>query len=102
MLTKNRFPIREYNKLAARKIGLLEIIEKINLNAYWLKLPSHIKMSDVFNVKHLVLDTDDSFDDDMNSTTNSLKPEEDDVDRVANKFMKNYGEEFLIRSKVKS
>lgn len=102
MLTKNRFPIREYNKLAARKIGLLEIIEKINLNAYWLKLPSHIKMSDVFNVKHLVLDTDDSSDDDMNSTTNSLKPEEDDVDRVANKFMKNYGEEFLIRSKVKS
>lgn len=102
MLTKNRFPIREYNKLAARKIGLLEIIEKINLNAYWLKLPSHIKMSDVFNVKHLVLDTDDSSDDDMNSTTNSLKPEEDDVDRVANKFMKNYGEEFLVRSKVKS
>lgn len=44
----------EYNKLSTRKKGPLEIIEKINLNAYRLKLLSHIRMADVFNVKHLI------------------------------------------------
>jgi hypothetical protein len=52
--TKDRFPMGEYNKLAARKVGPVEIIAKINPNANRLKLPSHIKTSDVFNVKHLV------------------------------------------------
>jgi hypothetical protein len=79
-LDKDRFPMGEYNKLAARKVGPIEIIEKINLNAYRLKLPSHIKMSDVFNVKHLVPFIDDSSDEDANSKTNSLQPGEDDVD----------------------
>ncbi|KAH7575643.1 hypothetical protein JRO89_XS02G0176800 [Xanthoceras sorbifolium] len=54
ILTKERFPTGEYNKLLARKIGPLEIVEKINSNTYRLKLPSHIRTSDVFNVKHLV------------------------------------------------
>ena len=53
-MTKDRFPVGEYNKLAARNIGPLEILEKINPNAYRLKLPSHMRISDVFNVKHLV------------------------------------------------
>ena len=52
--TKDRFHVGAYNKLAARKIGPLEILEKINPNAYRLKLPSHMRTSDVFNVKHLV------------------------------------------------
>jgi hypothetical protein len=80
ILTKDRFPVREYKKLAARKVGLIEIIEKINPNAYQLKLPSHIKMFDVFNVKHLVPFIDDLSDEDANSRTNSLQPGEDDVD----------------------
>ena len=42
ILTKDRFPVGEYNKLSAKKIGPVEIIEKINSNAYLLKLPSHI------------------------------------------------------------
>lgn len=54
VLTKDRFHVGEYSKLVAWKIGPLQIIEKINPNAYQLKLPSHIKTSDVFNVKHLV------------------------------------------------
>ena len=33
ILTKDCFPVGEYNNLAARKIGPLEILEKINSNA---------------------------------------------------------------------
>ncbi|KAI9157827.1 hypothetical protein LWI28_028681 [Acer negundo] len=54
VLTKDRFPVGEYNKLAAKKIGPLEVLEKINSNAYRVRLPSHIRTADVFNVKHLV------------------------------------------------
>ncbi|XP_059436337.1 uncharacterized protein LOC132169297 [Corylus avellana] len=67
VLTKDRFPVGEYNNLAARKIGQVEIIEKINSNAYRLKLPSQIKTSYVFNVKYLVPFTGDSSDEDANS-----------------------------------
>ncbi|GKE29988.1 putative reverse transcriptase domain-containing protein, partial [Tanacetum coccineum] len=72
VLTKDRFPVREYNKLSAKKIGPLEIVEKINSNAYHQKLPSHIRCSDVFNVKHLIPYHGDSSDDDlaMNPRTN--------------------------------
>jgi hypothetical protein len=80
ILTKDRFHAGEYNKLVARKVGPIEIIEKINLNAYRLKLPSHIKTSDVFIVKHLVSFIDDLSDEDANSQTNSLQLGEDDVD----------------------
>ncbi|KAB5533745.1 hypothetical protein DKX38_016831 [Salix brachista] len=52
VLTKDRFPAGEYNKLSARKIGPVEIIEKINSNAYRLKLPSHIRTADT--TSHLV------------------------------------------------
>ncbi|KAL6523452.1 hypothetical protein OROGR_017055 [Orobanche gracilis] len=54
ILTKDRFPPHEYSKLAARKIGPIEILEVINPNAYRLKLPDGMRTSDVFNVKHLV------------------------------------------------
>jgi hypothetical protein len=83
ILTKDRFPVGEYNKLAARKVSPVEIVEKINPNAYQLKLPSHIKTFDVFNVKHLVLFIGDSLYEDVNSRANSLQPREDDVDKIA-------------------
>ncbi|GJS90185.1 putative reverse transcriptase domain-containing protein [Tanacetum coccineum] len=53
-----------------------EIVEKINSNAYRLKLPSHIRCSDVFSVKHLIPYHGDSSDDDlaMNSRTNFVYP----------------------------
>ena len=44
----------DYNKLSTKKIGLVEIVEKINPNAYRLKLPSYIWTADVFNLKHLI------------------------------------------------
>lgn len=53
VLTKERFPVGQYNKLKPRKIGPVEIIEKLNANAYRLALPPHIHTADVFNVKHL-------------------------------------------------
>ncbi|KAH9681591.1 Endonuclease [Citrus sinensis] len=78
VLTKDRFSVGEYNKLSARKIGPLEIIEKINPNAYRLKFPSHIRTADVFNVKHLIpyrSDHDeDVVADNPNSRANSLHP----------------------------
>ncbi|GJS89136.1 putative nucleotidyltransferase, ribonuclease H [Tanacetum coccineum] len=66
---------------AAKKIGPLEIVEKINSNAYRLKLPSHIRCSDVFNVKHLLPYHGDSSDDDLvvNSRANFVYPGENDA-----------------------
>ncbi|CAA7034520.1 unnamed protein product [Microthlaspi erraticum] len=54
VLTKDRFPPGTYNKLKARKIGPLEVLEKMNDNAYRLCLPPTMNTADVFNVKHLV------------------------------------------------
>ena len=34
VLTKDHFFVGDYNKLSAKKIGLVEIVEKINPNAY--------------------------------------------------------------------
>ncbi|KAL0741258.1 hypothetical protein Bca4012_082771 [Brassica carinata] len=50
VLTKDRFPAREYNKLKSRKIGPVEVLERINPNAYRIRLPPHLRTSDVFNV----------------------------------------------------
>jgi hypothetical protein len=98
ILTKDRFPVGEYNKLAACKAGPVEIIAKINPNAYWLKLPSHIKTSDVFNVKHLIPFIEDSSEEDANSRTNSLQPGEDDVDQIASEFMKTNRSDVSVKT----
>ncbi|KAH9763650.1 Endonuclease [Citrus sinensis] len=78
VLTKDRFSVGEYNKPFARKIGPLEIIEKINPNAYRLKLPSDIHTADVFNIKHLIPykgdHDEDVVADNLNSRANSLHP----------------------------
>lgn len=87
ILTKDRFPAREYNKLSARKIGPVEILEKINPNAYRLKLPSHLHTSDVFNVKHLVPFVGENSRGDETPhdlRTNHFSPGEDDGDKIAN------------------
>ena len=52
-LTKDRMPSHAYNKLKAKKIGPLQVLERINDNAYRLQLPANISTSDVFNVKYL-------------------------------------------------
>ncbi|KAL6531492.1 hypothetical protein OROMI_027855 [Orobanche minor] len=90
VLTKDRFPVHEYNKLASRKIGPVEIIEKINPNAYRLRLPSHIRTSDVFNVKHLVpFEGDNTSGDEAasDSRANCLEDGENDGDEAALVFL---------------
>lgn len=100
VLTKDRFPVGEYNKLSARKIGPSEILEKINANAYRLKLSSHIRTSDVFNVKHLLLyHVDNSDDDDANSRAKFSQPGEDDVVVLANNYQENLELKFQKNSK---
>ncbi|KAE8701689.1 hypothetical protein F3Y22_tig00110515pilonHSYRG00071 [Hibiscus syriacus] len=74
VLTRDRFLVGEYNKLKDRKIRPYEVVQKINDNAYRLRLPSHLKTSDVFNVKHLspcFVDCDDTT---LNSRTSSFQP----------------------------
>ena len=89
VLTKDHFLVGEYNKLSAMKIGPVEIIEKINPNAYRLKLPSHIRTTDVFNVKYLIPYIGDSSNDD-NSRLNSIQPGENDADEIACAFMEKF------------
>lgn len=72
VLTKDRFPPNTYNKLKPRKIGPLQVLEKINNNAYRLQLPPQMHTADVFNVKHLVpFEEDDTT---TNSGSNFLLP----------------------------
>ncbi|PKI37301.1 hypothetical protein CRG98_042296 [Punica granatum] len=87
VLAKDRFPAGDYRKLAARKIGPVEVVEKISSNAYRLKLPSHIRTADVFNVKYLIPYAGDSSDDD-DSRANSLYLRENDAaEDVINRYM---------------
>jgi len=80
VLTKDRFPAGQYNKLSHRKIGPCKVLRKINDNAYQLKLPSHLRTSDVFNVKHLLpYHGDPVHDDNSNSRSSSFQCRQDDV-----------------------
>jgi hypothetical protein len=71
-------------------------MKKINANAYQLKLPSHIKTSNVFNIKHLVSFIDDSSEDYANLRVNSFQPGEDDVDRDAWEYMRKKGRDIEV------
>ena len=95
MLTKDRYPTHEYSKLASQKVGPYEIIEKINSNAYRLKLPSHTNTSDVFNVKHLIPYRGDSSEEEeeevLNLRANSFQPGEEDADSKAEDYLETRG-----------
>ena len=76
-LTKERLPLRDYNKLKSKKLGPVEIVERINPNVYRVKLPSHLRTSDVFNIKHLSPFKGDN--DPPDSWTNPSQPEGPDA-----------------------
>ena len=91
VLTKDRYTSHEYNKLVVRKIGPVEIIEKINPNAYRLKLPSHVRTADVFNVKHLIpFRGDSSSEDDANSRANFFLEGEDDAVAMEDEYFRRF------------
>jgi hypothetical protein len=79
ILTKKRFPVGEYNNLAARKVGPVEIIAEIN-------------------VKYLVPFIEHLSDEDANSRTNSLQPGKDDVDQIASNFMRMNGNDISMKT----
>lgn len=89
VFTKDPFPPHEYDKLAACKVGPVEILERINPNAYRLALPSHLHTSDIFNVKHLIPYVGDtsSNDDSADSRVNLPNPVGDDVDQIPLAYM---------------
>jgi hypothetical protein len=74
VVTRDWFPVGKYNKLKERNIGPYEILQNINDNAYMLRLPSHLKTFDVFNVKHLSPCFVDSDDIAVNSRASSFQP----------------------------
>ena len=83
----------DYNKLSTKKIGPVEIVEKINPNAYRLKLPSHIRTVDIFNMKHLTPYVGDSSlgkDDKGNLRVNFLHPGGNDVVEKALDFLEKW------------
>jgi len=47
-LTKERFPMGEYNKSKMKKIGSCKILHKFSVNAYDLELPLDIGISPIF------------------------------------------------------
>ena len=84
VLTKDRFPVGTYNKLKAWKIGPVEILKKINENAYQLKLPDDVHTSDVFNVKCLIPYHGNEIvmeEESENSRSNFCQPGKDDAAR---------------------
>ena len=54
-----------------------------------MKLPSHIRTADVFNVKHLIPMTNSCSDDDSNSRENSFQAREEHADSVALAYMEH-------------
>lgn len=62
-----------------RKIGPCEVLQKINDNTYMICLPHYIKISDVFNVQHLISYLEEKH----NSRTSSFQFRKNDAVRYA-------------------
>ena len=80
----------DYSKLFGKKIVPVEIVEKINSNAYQLKLPSHIRTTDVFNVKHVppyMGDSSSGGNDVANSRANFLHPGGNDAEQQGIEYL---------------
>lgn len=65
VITRDRLLAAKQEIFTPCKVEPYEIIEKINDNAYRLKLLSHIHTHDVINVKHFMPYRDDTFDEEI-------------------------------------
>ena len=73
-----------------RRLVLWRIVEKINPNAHWLKQPSHLRTTNVFNVNHLIPYVGDlslGDDDAANSRMNFLYPGGNDVEQEGIEYL---------------
>lgn len=81
----------------ARKVSPNEIITKINFNAYRLKVPSIIRTYIIFNVMLLITYHGyHSDEEDLILRTNIVKPEEKDVDSMAEEYIELQSNEKII------
>ena len=83
----------DYNKLSVKKTGHVKIVENINPNAYRLKLPSHIRAADAFNMKYLIpyvgyssLGDDDA----TNLRANFLHPRGNDAEWLGIEYLETW------------
>jgi hypothetical protein len=68
ILIRDRFIVGKYNKLKEMKIGLYEVLQKINNNTYMIRLPCHTKTSDGLNIQH----STSYLEEEQNSKTSTL------------------------------
>jgi hypothetical protein len=75
-------------KLNARKICPRDVLERINGNAYRLKLLSHIKTFDIFNVCHMIpYHRDSTSEDDAILRASSPSPGRTDTTHMDQDFL---------------
>lgn len=79
VFTHDIFCVDEYNKLWERKIEPCTIMLKINDNVYQLRLPSYLKTSYMFHVKHLTPCFVNADKDNLNSRMSSFQLGETDA-----------------------
>ena len=68
ILIRDRFIVGKYNKQKEMKIGLYEVLQKINNNTYMIRLPRHTKTSDGLNIQH----STSYLEEEQNSKTSTL------------------------------